>query len=253
MRFLRQSLTGLLLLSLTLGLLFFAGHTIVSAIEERDAAQRAPQPRKERVFAVNVITPHAGSEVPSMTAYGELISRRNLEIRALTAGTLIEVSPVLENGGRVSEGQFLARVDPTDAQFALDRTNADLTDAEAEVREAERGLVLASDELDAARQQAVLRQSALARQKDLEDRGVGTAATVEIAELESFQAQQAVLTRRQAEASAEARVDQAQTRLAQAFAFHRGSDYPNSRASAQRYLDFYPADEDAAYAQYLLA
>ncbi|MEM9436180.1 MAG: outer membrane protein assembly factor BamD [Pseudomonadota bacterium] len=41
--------------------------------------------------------------------------------------------------------------------------------------------------------------------------------------------------------------------IMQAFAFHRDSDYPNSRASAQRYLDFYPADEDAAYAQYLLA
>ncbi|KKL05011.1 hypothetical protein LCGC14_2610330 [marine sediment metagenome] len=39
----------------------------------------------------------------------------------------------------------------------------------------------------------------------------------------------------------------------QAFAFHRDEDYENSRASAQRYLDFYPTDEDAAYAQYLLA
>lgn len=41
--------------------------------------------------------------------------------------------------------------------------------------------------------------------------------------------------------------------IMQAFAFHRDEDYPNSRASAQRYLDFYPAEEDAAYAQYLLA
>ena len=41
--------------------------------------------------------------------------------------------------------------------------------------------------------------------------------------------------------------------IMQAFAYHRDRDYPNSRASAQRYLDFYPADEDAAYAQYLLA
>jgi outer membrane protein assembly factor BamD len=38
-----------------------------------------------------------------------------------------------------------------------------------------------------------------------------------------------------------------------AFAYHRDGDYENSRASAQRYLDFYPAEEDAAYAQYLLA
>ena len=41
--------------------------------------------------------------------------------------------------------------------------------------------------------------------------------------------------------------------IMQAFAYHKDRDYPNSRASAQRYLDFYPSDEDAAYAQYLLA
>lgn len=39
----------------------------------------------------------------------------------------------------------------------------------------------------------------------------------------------------------------------QAFAYHSARDYPNSRASAQRYIDFYPLDTDAAYAQYLLA
>ena len=38
-----------------------------------------------------------------------------------------------------------------------------------------------------------------------------------------------------------------------AYSFHQDRDYENSRATAQRFLDFYPADEDAAYAQYLLA
>ncbi|AHM05689.1 competence lipoprotein ComL, putative [Roseibacterium elongatum DSM 19469] len=38
-----------------------------------------------------------------------------------------------------------------------------------------------------------------------------------------------------------------------AFAYHQDEDYENARLAAQRYLDFYPADEDAAYAQYLLA
>ncbi len=41
--------------------------------------------------------------------------------------------------------------------------------------------------------------------------------------------------------------------IMQAFAYHRDEDYPNSRAAAQRYLDFYPAEEDAPYAAYLLA
>jgi outer membrane protein assembly factor BamD len=41
--------------------------------------------------------------------------------------------------------------------------------------------------------------------------------------------------------------------IMQAYASHQGRDYPESRAAAQRYIDFYPTDEDAAYAQYLLA
>ena len=38
-----------------------------------------------------------------------------------------------------------------------------------------------------------------------------------------------------------------------AFSYHSAGLYEESRAAAQRYLDFYPADEDAAYAQYLVA
>lgn len=41
--------------------------------------------------------------------------------------------------------------------------------------------------------------------------------------------------------------------IMQAYSYHLARDYENSRTSAQRYIDFYPADEDAAYAQYLLA
>ena len=41
--------------------------------------------------------------------------------------------------------------------------------------------------------------------------------------------------------------------IMQAFSYHEAKDYENSRAAAQRFIDFYPADDDAAYAQYLLA
>ncbi|WP_284164345.1 outer membrane protein assembly factor BamD [Frigidibacter sp. SD6-1] len=41
--------------------------------------------------------------------------------------------------------------------------------------------------------------------------------------------------------------------IMQAFSYHKDRDYENSRASAQRYIDTYPAEEDAAYAKYLLA
>ncbi|PIB24223.1 competence protein ComL [Amylibacter kogurei] len=38
-----------------------------------------------------------------------------------------------------------------------------------------------------------------------------------------------------------------------AFSYHEAGLYEESRGAAQRYLDFYPADQDAAYAQYLIA
>jgi outer membrane protein assembly factor BamD len=41
--------------------------------------------------------------------------------------------------------------------------------------------------------------------------------------------------------------------IMQAYAYHKDKDYENARSAAQRYIDFYPAEDDAAYAQYLLA
>ncbi|GGO51698.1 Beta-barrel assembly machine subunit BamD [Roseovarius pacificus] len=41
--------------------------------------------------------------------------------------------------------------------------------------------------------------------------------------------------------------------IMQAYSYHQDKDYENSRSAAQRFIDFYPTDEDAAYAQYLLA
>ena len=41
--------------------------------------------------------------------------------------------------------------------------------------------------------------------------------------------------------------------IMQAFAHHSNRNYEDSRSAAQRFIDFYPDDDDAAYAQYLLA
>ena len=41
--------------------------------------------------------------------------------------------------------------------------------------------------------------------------------------------------------------------IMQAYSLHKARKYEEARGAAQRFLDFYPGDEDAAYAQYLLA
>jgi len=216
MRFLRRSLTGLFLLSVTLGLLAFAGVQVRDAVQDRMAQEPRSFEARERIFAVNVVPADFDTITPVMTAFGQIESRRTLEIRAAVGGRVVEIAPNFVEGGTVTEGQMLVTLDPTDAESVLERVQSDIVDAEAERREAERALVLAQDELQAAQEQADLRERAFQRQRDLQDRGVGTAATVEVAELAAAQARQAVLSRRQAVAQAEARIDQAATRLSRA-------------------------------------
>jgi len=41
--------------------------------------------------------------------------------------------------------------------------------------------------------------------------------------------------------------------IMQAFAHHKAKEYEKARSAAKRFIEFYPTDKDAAYAQYLLA
>jgi multidrug efflux pump subunit AcrA (membrane-fusion protein) len=209
MRFLRQSLIGVFLLSVTVGLLALAANMVHGALHTR-LAQEAPQPpARERVVAANVVTVAPETVTPVLETFGELRSRRTLELRAAAGGPVVWVSDALQEGGRVAAGAPLLRIDPAEAASARDTARAELAEAEADLRDAERALALARDELVAAEAQAELRQRALTRQQDLDARGVGSAAAVETAELAMSSATQAVLSSRAEIAQAETRLDQA--------------------------------------------
>ncbi len=207
---------GLFLAAVTLGLLVWAVQMVGDAVQTRMAdAPKAP-PTRERVFAVNVALAEPGSETPVLESFGEIASRRTLELRAADGGRVVALAPGFEDGGAVRAGDVLVRLDPADAEAAVQRAQNDLADAEAEARDAARSLVLARDTLKASEDQADLRARALTRQRDLAARGVTTTTATETAELAAAAARQAVLSSRQAITQAEARVDQAVTRTARA-------------------------------------
>ncbi len=216
MRFFRRALVGLFLMAVTVGLLTLAGGTIWSAMQTRMAESGGGPPARERVFSAEVVGLTPGVETPLLTAFGEIRSRRTLELRAPAEGQVVELAAGFEDGGAVRTGDVLLRIDPADAEARLATARTDLRDAENELSEAERALDLAVEDVAAARRQAELRARALTRQTDLLDRGVGSAAAVEDAELAAATAEQAVLSRRQAEAQAEARTTDAETALERA-------------------------------------
>lgn len=214
MRFLRRSLVGLFLVALTVGILAYAGQTMYASVQERMARESKERPARERVFAANVVMAERQDIAPVLTTFGEVRSRRTLDLRATASGPVVELADGFVEGGTVERGQLLLRIDPRDAQAALDVARTDMDKANADLAEAETALSLAHDELAASSEQARLREQALKRQQDLRDRGVGTEAAVETAALSAASAKQAVVSRRQSVAQAEANVAQAKNALA---------------------------------------
>ena len=208
MRFLRRSLTGLMLLAVTLGLLGLAAVMVGNAFRQSLDGNRPARAPEERVVAANVTTLTPGEITPLMTAFGKVEARRTLDLRSRAAGTVVWVADTFRNGLLVSEGDVLVRLDPVPATEALALAGADLTEARAAATEAGAAVSLAEDDLAAAEAQAVLRRQALTRQQDIASRGAGSPQAVETAELAVSAADQSVLSRRQALASARARVDQ---------------------------------------------
>ena len=213
MRFFRKSLIGLMMLSLCLGLLAYSGQIVGTALQERADNGKRTTKKRERMFTVNVVIAEPQSIAPIFQAFGEIQSRRTLDLRMAKGGQAVMISKNFVEGGQVKAGEVLVQLRKLDAQSILARSVADVTDASAEVTEAQRALELSIDELQAAREQSDLLQRALARQLDLKKRGVGTSAAVENAELTASSANQLVLAKRSAVDQVKARGAQAETRL----------------------------------------
>lgn len=213
MRFMTRGLLGLFILVLTIGLLLIAGNVFYQAVKEKQAQSQRQRPVRERTYSVEVQTIALQTVTPVIETYGEVVSGRTLEIRAVAGGALVRLAPDFREGGRVSAGDLLFQTDPASAEAALKLLQTELAEAEAELDEASEALILARDEQTAAERQAALRQQALDRQKSLKERGVGTDAAIESAELALSGAEQAILGKRQAVADAKARINRAEAQL----------------------------------------
>jgi biotin carboxyl carrier protein len=216
MRFFTRSIMGIFLAAVSFGLLALAVQVIISASAARLAGDDTAPPRAERIYSANVVTATPGTIAPILTAYGEVRSRRTLELRSAVGGTITDLAPGFEDGASVTEGALLIRLDPAEKTAARDLAVASVTEALAEQASADADLALARDDLAAARRQVELRQQALTRQQDLRSRGGGSDAAVEEAALALSSAEQAVLARRQAQLQAEARIDTAASSLMRA-------------------------------------
>ncbi|TRW99320.1 HlyD family efflux transporter periplasmic adaptor subunit [Paracoccus sp. M683] len=210
MRFLLRSLGGLFITAVTIGLLFLAAFQIWAALEQARTGGPGGRPMQEQAFTVQLVTLTPATVHPVMQVFGTVESRRRLELRAGASGRITFLSPDLHEGGLVAAGQRLVQTDPSAAQAALDTGLAAQAEAQAALEDARRDVLIATDDLAAARIQAELRRAAFDRQRSLADRGLGTSTDRETAELAASGAEQAVLSRQSALANAQSAVSTAE-------------------------------------------
>ncbi|MDF2233313.1 HlyD family efflux transporter periplasmic adaptor subunit [Albimonas sp. CAU 1670] len=183
MRFVMRSLTGLVLLALAAALIANGAWRLHLAQEAAEAKAPRRAPAAERVFAVEVVRPQPADVSPTLTAYGEIVAARRLELRPALPGRLVELSPAFVDGGAVRAGELLFRLDPADAESAVDRAEIALAETETDRAAAARTVELAEMDLEAAEDRVRLQRQAMERQKGLAERLVGSTAAVESAEL----------------------------------------------------------------------
>ena len=93
------------------------------------------------------VTPVRSEDVAvTVTAFGTVRPRKQLDITPQVSGVVLEVSPNLISGGFVAEGELLLRIDPRDYELAVERARAEGARATYE-------LTRASEEAEVARQE----------------------------------------------------------------------------------------------------
>ncbi|MEO0343849.1 MAG: hypothetical protein AAF198_10465 [Pseudomonadota bacterium] len=215
MGFISRGLWGLFLGFLTIGMIVLALSEFARVRNAEDDRGRSDPSGGAREISVSVQKAQATTESPVFVTFGEVLSSRQLQIRSPESGRVVRLNANFKNGALVQQGEVLAQINPAPLRASRDLTFSEWQDAQTNVVDAKNTVGLSEEELRAAEQQMVLQQAALDRQIELRDRGVGTDAALENAELSASSAQQSVLTKRQQLFSAQtslARAEAAVTR-----------------------------------------
>ena len=167
-----------------------------------------PELARERVWPVATV-PAAPSDVrPEFRVYGEIVAGREVEMRPLVAGRVVEVGPDFVEGGVVKRGGLLIAIDPFDYRAEIAEREAELAQARARFTEITAELEAARALLVRDREQAELRRRDVMRREKLHREKFTSEKALDDARLELSEQQQKVIERRKSIERHTARLDQ---------------------------------------------
>ena len=145
-----------------------------------------PEPVEERSWPISAVSANYVDARPEILLFGQIVAGREVEMRSLVSGQVIEVGPNFHDGGQVAEGEILVQIDPFEHKAALD-------DARAKRREARARLKSERDSLVTEKLQLDLAERDFDRAQRLHEKGTVSRKFLDDAELARSRAQQSVV------------------------------------------------------------
>ena len=157
--------------------------------------ETAPKPAQERIWPVATVVATPQDVEPEIKVFGQIFAGRQVELRPLVEGRVIETGPAFVEGGIVGTGELLIAIDPFDYENASQEHRAQVGEARARLGEieAERKGALKLRVRD--KEQVVLRQRDVARRERLAARGAGSEKALDDARLALSEARQRLIER----------------------------------------------------------
>lgn len=185
--------------------------------------ETAPSTAQERIWPVATVAAVPRDFAPEIKAFGQIFAGRQVELRPLVEGRVVETGPAFMEGGIVAAGELLVAIDPFDYQNASQERRAQVDEARARLGEIQADRKGALELRVRDKEQVVFRQRDVARRRRLAARGAGSEKALDDARLALSQSRQRLIERERDIARYGSRIsqqkaviDRAEVRLRQA-------------------------------------
>lgn len=199
---------------LVLSLAILATAAYATRLIVADRPERSRRPAFTTSYTVQTVEAVRADHRPTFVAYGQTVAGRTVDLRSLVGGEITAVSPNLQAGARVAEGEELVTVDRFAYEGAVAEAQAGLAEAEARIAENEARISAERAKEGAMREQLELAEADLERIQRLRRRRQGTQQQVEARQLVVSQRQQTLDQSRELVKIEEARLAQQRAGLA---------------------------------------
>ena len=157
--------------------------------------ETAPKPAQERIWPVATVVAAPQDFEPEIKAFGQIFAGRQVELRPLVEGRVVETGLSFVEGGIVATGELLIAIDPFDYENASQERRAQVDEARARLGEIQAARKGALKLRVRDKEQVVLRQRDVARRRRRAARGAGSEKALDDVRLALSEARQRLIER----------------------------------------------------------